>query len=63
MSIGVNKTGVNQMVKCASIMTLQPKVCFVVINLLEQFDNLIVVEFIGFVVENEVKHRNQEHGE
>ena len=61
--MSVNKTGVNQMVKCASIMTLQPKVCFVVIDLLEQFDDLIIVKFIGFVVKNEIKHRNQEHEE
>ena len=61
--MSVNKTGVNQMVKCASIMTLQPKVCFVVIDLLEQFDDLIIVKFIGFVVENEINHRNQEHEE
>jgi len=51
------------MVKCAIVMTLQPKICFGVIDLLEQFDDLIIVKFIRFVVKNEIKHRNQEHEE
>lgn len=51
------------MSKCAIVMTLQPKVCFVVIDLLEQFNNLVIVKFTRFVGKNEIKHRNQEHEE
>jgi len=51
------------MIKCSAIVTLQPKICFGVIDLLEQFNNLMIIKITRFIVKNEIKHENSGVGE